>query len=312
MEFRYPTAAAEVNAAKLKYLTKNLSDPISGKNEFERLTKELGNSIDRYATWHPVLTIPRDRLRPNEDRSGDLFRLYKGLDHVVKFVKGFVSCPYSEEAANSLVEQVCDVPGLYAYRLDKPLYHDNAYPVVVEATHVTLEADGTIRSRDAIAWCVQELVRNARQAEVAETWWNLKSEILGEPHGSRSSLLVNQFTGGHMRKILDALNSSGMYGPVKEWSLEMLSKKKRVLIAETLLRTALKNYDANHQVFEFELNGEVCQAEVRDTWSDGAELFIQVTIGNSDLVVSGFYYRENDCLESSDPKGKRAIAEKFL
>ena len=29
-------------------------------------------------------------------------------------------------------------------------------------------------------------------------------------------------------------------GPVKEWSLEMLSKKKRVLIAETLLRTALK------------------------------------------------------------------------
>ena len=142
--------------------------------------------------------------------------------------------------------------------------------------------------------------------------WNLKSEILGEPHGSRSSLLVNQFTGGHMRKILDALNSSGMYGPVKEWSLEMLSKKKRVLIAETLLRTALKNYDVNHQAFEFELNGEVCQAEVRDTWSDGAELFIQVTIGNSDLVVSGFYYRENDCLESSDPKGKRAIAEKFL
>ncbi len=115
-----------------------------------------------------------------------------------------------------------------------------------------------------------------------------------------------------MRKILDALNSSGMYGPVKEWSLEMLSKKKRVLIAETLLRTALKNYDVNHQAFEFELNGEVCQAEVRDTWSDGAELFIQVTIGNSDLVVSGFYYRENDCLESSDPKGKRAIAEKFL
>ena len=36
------------------------------------------------------------------------------------------------------------------------------------------EADGTIRSRDAIAWCVQELVRNARHAEVAETWWNLK------------------------------------------------------------------------------------------------------------------------------------------
>ena len=46
---------------------------------------------------------------------------------------------------------------------------------------------------------------------------------------------------------------------------------------------------------------------MRDTWSDGAELFIQVTIGNSDLVVSGFYYRENDCLESSIPKEKELL-----
>lgn len=51
---------------------------------------------------------------------------------------------------------------------------------------------------------------------------------------------------------------------------------------------------------------------MRDTWNDGHELFIQVVIGKSDLVVSGFYYPESDTLESSDPKGKRAIAEKFL
>lgn len=222
MEFRSPTAAAEVKAEKLKYLTKNLSDPIKGNEEFERLTKELGNAIEGYADWHPILTIPRDRLRKGSD--GDLFQLYKGLDHVVMFVKGFVSCPYSEEAANSLLEQVRELPGLYAYRLELPLYHDKAYPVVVEAARISFEADGTIRSRDAIAWCVQELARNAREAQVAETWWNIKSSILGQPHGSRSSLLVNQFTGGHMRKILEALNNSGMFGPVKEWSLEMLSK----------------------------------------------------------------------------------------
>ena len=75
-----------------------------------------------------------------------------------------------------------------------------------------------------------------------KTWWSMRSYLLGEPHGSRSSLLVNQYTGGHMRKILEALNNSGVYGPV-EWSLDMLSKKKRELIGENLLRAALKQYE---------------------------------------------------------------------
>jgi len=140
----------------------------------------------------------------------------------------------------------------------------------------------------------------------------MRSYLLGEPHGSRSSLLVNQYTGGHMRKILEALNNSGMYGPVKEWSLDMLSKKKRELIGETLLRTALKKYEKGSEKFTFELNGERCKASVRDTWDDGYELSVNVMIGASELVVSGFYYPEQDLLQSSDPKGKQALAEKFL
>ncbi len=138
---------------------------------------------------------------------------------------------------------------------------------------------------------VQELVRNAHHAQVAETWWSMRSYLLGEPHGSRSSLLVNQYTGGHMRKILEALNNSGMYGPVKEWSLDMLSKKKRELIGETLLRTALKKYEKGSEKFTFELNGERCKASVRDTWDDGYELSVNVMIGASELVVSGFITR---------------------
>lgn len=293
----------------LKYLTQHLSSPEKGREEFERLTKVLGTSITSYPSWHPILTIPRSQVL---GRSCFLNSLYEGSDHTIQFVRGFVTCPYGEKTANALVDSVNQMAGLNAYRTDTPLYSDDAYPVVVEAIEVSLEADGTIRSRDALAWCVQELVKNARDAQCAETWWNLRSDLLGDPHGSRSSLLVNQYTGGHMRKILEALNNSGMYGPVKEWSLEMLSKKKRDQIGETLLRTALKQYKQGSETFTFELNGELCKASVRDTWSDGHELSVNVKIGDSELVVSGFYYPEKDLLQSSDPRGKQALAEKFL
>lgn len=308
MEFRNPTASAEANMNAMKYLTQNLSVPEKGREEVESLIKVLGTSITSYPSWHPILTIPRGQ---GEDH-GDLGRLYTGIDHTIKFVRGFVTCPYSEVKANALVDYVNTLTGLSAYRTDTKLYSDHAYPVVVEATEVMLEADGTIRSRDALAWCAQELVRNAQHAQVAETWWSMRSYLLGEPHGSRSSLLVNQYTGGHMRKILEALNNSGMYGPVKEWSLDMLSKKKRELIGENLLRAALKQYEKGGEKFTFELNGELCKASVGDTWKDGSELSVNVMIGASDLVVNGFYYPGQDLLQSSDPRGKQALAEKFL
>ncbi len=115
------------------------------------------------------------------------------------------------------------VPRLNAYRIEQPVYADSAHPVVVVAVNVELEADGTTRSRYALAWFVQLSAAEATGAQVAETWRNVRSLILGSPHGSRSSLLVNQCTGVHMRKLLEAMDASGMFGRIKESSLEMLS-----------------------------------------------------------------------------------------
>ena len=310
MEFRYPVAVAENNAHSLRYLTRNLSDPEAGQAAFEELLLELGNSVDVYPDWHPILTNPpQDGLR---GASLQNLPAYKGMDHTVLFIKGFVTCPYDEAKADQLVNNVNAVTGLQAYHLDAVLYSDNAYPVVVQAVDVVLEGDGTIRSRDALAWCVQEMVKDAHNAEVAETWWNIRTNLLGCPHGSRSSIIVNQHTGSHIRKILEAMNNSGMYGPIKEWSLNMLSKKKRDTIAKTLIMTAIANYRDARRKFDFELCGEAIKAEVRDTWDDGTELRVVVVIGDSDLVVTGCYYPENGVLETSSPKGKRSIAEKFL
>ena len=98
MEFRYPIAAAETNANYLEYLTKNLKDSKEGRAAFEELIAQLGNAVDIYPDWHPILTAP-----PNMSgrRAASIAELdtYQGIDHTVCFVRGFVTCPYSEEAA---------------------------------------------------------------------------------------------------------------------------------------------------------------------------------------------------------------------
>jgi hypothetical protein len=311
MEFRAPTVAAQYNAEAISYLTKNLKDPAAGRRQVEQLLEELGNAVDYFPDWHPLLTAPPRNSAEYVSTLSDL-KTYKGIDHTRLFVRGFVTCPYSPAAADRLAESVNQVPGLYARRLAEPLYADKAYPVVVAAMNVELEADGTIRSRDALAWFVQQSAADARSAQVAETWWNVRSNILGAPHGSRSSLFVNQHAGAHMRKILEAMNNSGMFGPIKESSLAMLSPKKRKTIGDTLIRTAVKNWDRESETFEFEMRGEICKASLRDTWDDGTEYSVRVEIGEYDLFVSGFYEPKGEKISFTDPQGKRELAEKFL
>jgi hypothetical protein len=277
----------------------------------KQLIEELGSAVDSYPDWHPILTAPPRKLGEHIYSLSQL-KAYEGLDHTTEFVRGFVSCPYSDHDADRLVSAVGQISGLHARRLNEPLYSDHAFPVVVVAVNVALEADGTIRSRDALAWFAQQTASEAANAQVAETWWNIRSNILGSPHGSRSSLFVNQHTGAHMRKILEAMNASGMFGPIKESSLAMLSQKKRNAISETLIRTAVRNWDSNTKDFEFELRGEICKAGVRDTWEDGMELSVRVEIGKYDLYVSGFYYPDSDKIMHLEPHGKRELAEKFL
>ena len=311
MEFRSPTVANQLNAKAVAYLTKNLTDQDAGRALVDELIQELGGAVDRYPDWHPILTLP-SRDKSEQPSSLTQVKAYVGIDHTQEFVRGFVTCPYSPERADKLVETAGKVAGLYARRLNAALYADNTYPVVVVAKNVELEAGGTIRSRDAIVWFAQNTAAAADGAQVAETWWNIRPNILGGPHGSRSSLFVNQHAGLHMRKILEAMNASGMFGPVLESSLDMLPPKKRDAIARTLLRTAIEAWDRESPSFEFELRGETCKAGIRDTWDDGMELSIRVEIGKHDLYVSGFYYPKDDKITHSDPSGRRDIAEKFL
>lgn len=316
MGFRAPSVATEENTNAIKYLTKNLNDPKKGSYVLNKVMLDLGNAVEEFPDWHPILTIPKSTSQKrgftNSVTSISELKTYDCRDHTVMFVRGFITCPYSKDCANKLMEAVNQFAGLNAYQLTEPLYADNAYPVVVVATEVKLEADGTICSRDALIWFAQNSVEEAWNAQVAETWWNIRELILGRPYGARSSLFVNQHTGAHMRKILEALNNSGMFGPIKEASLGMLSKKKRDKISETLIRTAVTNWDKSSETFSIELRGEICKVWINDTWNDGHELSIHIEVGERDLYASGFYYAEDDRITHTDPRGKRLLAEKFL
>lgn len=311
MEFRANNVAQQQNSKAVSYLTKNLKDPAAGRQQVEELIKDLGNVVDSYPDWHPILVAPQQNTKTHISTLSQI-SIYKGCDHTVKFVKGFVTCPYDIEKAEKMVAAVNAVHGLHAYRPVANLYADNAYPVVVEATQVELDADGTIIGKQALAWFVQLSSKEALTSQVAETWWNIRHYILGSPHGARSSLFVNQHSGVHMRKILEAMNASGMFGEIKESSLDMLSQKKRDLICVNLIRATLEKWDKKSESFEFDMRGEIIKASVSDTWKDNHELSVSIEIGDQDLYVSGFYYPEKDKVEHIEPRGKKALAEKFI
>ena len=66
MEFRSPTVALQQNAKAMIYLTENLTDRDAGRAAVEQLIKELGNAIDYYPDWHPILTAPPRCRKPTK------------------------------------------------------------------------------------------------------------------------------------------------------------------------------------------------------------------------------------------------------
>jgi hypothetical protein len=310
MEFRGPSAVKRQYEFALEYLTKNLSDPSAGKTTLDDLVDELGPCVDDWPQWHPVYQRAKTKRDRHLNSINDV-PAFEGADHTRYFVRGFVTCPYSEEVADRIVNLSRRVDGIHAYKLPEKLYSDDAFPVVVESYDLTLEPDGTIKSRQALAWFLEWISTNAKGSEVAETWWNIRSYLLGEPHGSRSSICVNQHVGSHMRKILEALNESGVFGPILESSLDMLPKSKRDRIGRNVIEAALSSWDGESESTSFDLRGESCIARIRDTFGDGDELSIRVNVGNDDLFVSGFHYPKSGRMDLRDPTGRRQVAEKF-
>ncbi|WIY24537.1 hypothetical protein [Parasedimentitalea psychrophila] len=323
MDFRSPTASAQARRKTIKRFTEHLpnKDVEIGVAALEKLFEELGDPVEGFPDWHPIRTAP-GRNHNGRVKFFDEIDTYSGKDHTILFVKGFVTCPFNEATSDALVEAADQFNGLSAERLYEPLWSEGTFPVKVTAIEIELEGDGTIPLRQVMRWHFEGLAKSGRFSDVAETWWNMRSELMGRPHGSRSSLFVNQNTGGHIRKTLEAANDSGMFGPVREWSLDMLSERKQDQIRNTMFEAAIKASGGKSGTFKFQLVGQSCQAKIRDVDGDGSFITVAVSMNRvdrpdgsfqTDLMVDGVYKPENHEYPSSGtPLGKLAFAKMVL
>jgi len=190
----------------------------SGREWFSEAVEWWGPVVNSYPNWHPIMAEGRDNRSPillPDDRCG-----YSEIDHLVTLKNAFITCPYSggEEilkAVNNFEPLRGHAARLCAEKIDVPLYYEGTTPILVTCEwNFPLEEDGTISSRCALALMLEEELAGWPGAQVGETWETMQPCILGNPHGSRSSLFVNEKTGQLMKKAWALLNEGRVFGPV--------------------------------------------------------------------------------------------------
>ena len=102
-----------------------------------------------------------------------------------------------------------------AEKLDVQLYNTNTTAVLVRCDWTKpLAMDRTIPLSMAMPLILEKELPCWKSSQVAETWETMRPYFLGTPHGSRSSLFVNQETGQAIKKIWNELIHTGMFGPI--------------------------------------------------------------------------------------------------
>lgn len=186
------------------------------ENALFDVVERYGPVIDAYPSWHPLVTHHDSRLPVTSpsDRCG-----YRGLDHTRYFVNAFITCPYGD--GHEVLDSVASLPycfgaSIKAERLDVQLYNSDATPILVSCKwEKPIESNGMIPASIALPLVLQRELPCCEWAEYGETWESMRSDFLGSPHGSRSSLFVSQDTGLTMKKVWNLLIHTGMFGPIK-------------------------------------------------------------------------------------------------
>jgi hypothetical protein len=222
MAFRADEAARAGLASVLEYLVPRAQHLDEAERARSRealldIADRLGPVVEGYPSWHPLVRNYRDDRSPATSPGPECG--YRGLDHTRYFANGFITCPYDD--GQQVLDSVAALPDhpaarITAERLDIKLYNPSCTPVLVECEWETpLKSDRTIPLSIAMPLLLEKELPCVWRAEVAETWESMRYYFLGRPHGSRSSLFVNQDTGQGLKKVSDALIYTGMFGPIK-------------------------------------------------------------------------------------------------
>lgn len=221
MAFRADEARSRGEEQARSYLLSRIEPNERARSEamFLDIVDELGPVIDSYPLWHPLVASQSNPRIPTTTPGWECG--YKGLDHTVYFASGFVTCPYDdgEEVIDAVDElrrrQLHPLARITAERLKVQFYHPETTAVLVRCQwEKPLPADGMIPKSWAVPLLLEQELPCWRWAEVAETWETRRPYFLGQPHGRRSSLFVNQETGQVMKNVWNALIHTGMFGPI--------------------------------------------------------------------------------------------------
>lgn len=218
MAFRADEAASSGYERVKKYLVPVTFSPkvrVKSEDVLLDIIDELGPVVESYPTWHPLVSNHDDRnpeTTPNE-RTG-----YRGLDHTCYFAHGFITCPYG--GAENVIESAMSIDHhcatITAEELDVPFYIDGATPVLVKCDwSESLNLGKLIPKRLAVPLMLEQELPMWRWSSRAERWETMRPYLLGQPHGSRSSLFVDQDTALAMKRAYMAMVESGMFGPLK-------------------------------------------------------------------------------------------------
>lgn len=199
------------NDKAIDYLTHRVTNKEAAEEQMELLFEELGNSVVEYPQWHPILTLATPKSESASYRCTTRTTTYTGIDHTVLFSKGFVTCPYNDATAQTIINETNKIRGLFSYKLNTPLYENCAFPVVVTCDW-QLEEDGTLEQRKCLIAFVELMSEYAHREGVREHWDGCRDLFIGVPYSKVSSSCVSKETGMKMRKILKTLNETGMMG----------------------------------------------------------------------------------------------------
>lgn len=203
--------------AKSYLIGKNipLADRAESHNVLLEIIDKCGPVVDSYPTWHPLVSNHNKRnpeIYPS-DRCG-----YDGLDHNFYFAHGFITCPYAngDEVLRSVSKISHHCAYITAEKLDVSFYNTGTVPILIHCEWAKpLQTGKYVPKRLAVPLMIEQELPMWRWSELAERWDVMRPYLLGNPHGSRSSLFVDQDTAMAMKKVLNLMNESGMFGPLK-------------------------------------------------------------------------------------------------
>ena len=218
MAFRADEAASSGYERAKKYLipvTFEPNDRAKSESALLDIIDELGPVVEGYPSWHPLVS-KHDGRSPEttpSKRTG-----YRGLDHTRYFAHGFITCPY--HGAEDVIESALSIDhpcaSITAEQLDVQFYIDGAQPVLVKCEWAEpLNLGKLIPKKMAVPLMLEQELPCWRWSTRAERWDVMRPYLLGEPHGSRSSLFVDQETALAMKRAYMAMVESGMFGPLK-------------------------------------------------------------------------------------------------